>query len=221
MGFPIFHPIYVPGTSSISAAPSATRTTASRRSSGSQLSYRYGPCARTSSPPTSRSPRADQGDDHRPGRRDLRHDEVPEPPHPLPRVPGRLPRGVFCTAYDTEPFQNPFLTDPDKPGYDAEMAREGEEAARLQNERLEAFFAGADVLVYDAQYTEEEYAAARRGWGHTSCEQAIAAARRGASASWCCFITTPSARTPSSTSWRRASPRRGARRSSLPGRAWR
>jgi len=33
--------------------------------------------------------------------------------------------------------------------------------------------AGADVLIYDAQYLPEEYAARRRGWGHSHWREAI------------------------------------------------
>ena len=32
---------------------------------------------------------------------------------------------------------------------------------------------GADVLIYDAQYLPEEYAARRRGWGHSHWREAI------------------------------------------------
>jgi ribonuclease BN (tRNA processing enzyme) len=42
---------------------------------------------------------------------------------------------------------------------------------------LEQFFAGADLLIHDSQYTEAEYAN-RKNWGHTSFEHAIAAANR-------------------------------------------
>ncbi len=37
---------------------------------------------------------------------------------------------IFCTAYDTEPFQNIFCTDPEDPSYDETMASEGEWVAR-------------------------------------------------------------------------------------------
>jgi phosphoribosyl 1,2-cyclic phosphodiesterase len=39
--------------------------------------------------------------------------------------------------------------------------------------------AGANVLIHDAQYTEQEYAA-RLGWGHSSLDQALAFAGRAA-----------------------------------------
>jgi len=51
-------------------------------------------------------------------------------------------------------------------------------AAKEQNELVEAFFAGADLLIHDAQYTQEEYNSSKVGWGHSSFEHAIAAAKR-------------------------------------------
>ena len=84
---------------------------------------------------------------------------------------------IFCTCYDTEPFRNLFITDPDHPEYDEAMALEGEEVAKEQNMILEEFFQGADLLVYDAQYTEEEFSG-RVGWGHTPIEYAVEAASR-------------------------------------------
>jgi ribonuclease BN (tRNA processing enzyme) len=36
----------------------------------------------------------------------------------------------------------------------------------------------ADVLIHDSQYTAAEYEAERIGWGHSSCEYAIAAAQK-------------------------------------------
>lgn len=85
---------------------------------------------------------------------------------------------VFCTAYDTEPFRNVFCTDPADPAYDEILAAEGERAVREENSRIEEFISGADVLVYDAQYTDAEYNSSKRGWGHTSFEHAIDAAKR-------------------------------------------
>jgi ribonuclease BN (tRNA processing enzyme) len=32
---------------------------------------------------------------------------------------------------------------------------------------------GADVLIYDSQYLPEEYAAKRRGWGHSHWREAV------------------------------------------------
>ena len=53
------------------------------------------------------------------------------------------------------------------------MAQEGEKAAGDENHRVEKFLEGSDLLVYDAQYTQEEYEASKIGWGHTSIEYTI------------------------------------------------
>ena len=50
--------------------------------------------------------------------------------------------------------------------------------AEEQNRMVEEFFRDADLLVHDTQYTQEEYESAKLGWGHTSFEYAIAAAKR-------------------------------------------
>ena len=85
---------------------------------------------------------------------------------------------VLCTAYDTEPFRNLFSGDVKDPSYDEVMAIEGEAAAQAANQRIEDFLADADLLIHDTQYTQEEYEAGKIGWGHSSFDQAIAAARR-------------------------------------------
>jgi len=85
---------------------------------------------------------------------------------------------TVCTAYDTEPVRNLFGADPDDPSYDEAMATEGQVAADEYNRSIAGFCANADVLIHDAQYTEEEYASSREGWGHTSIEHAIAEGRR-------------------------------------------
>ncbi len=53
------------------------------------------------------------------------------------------------------------------------MAQEGEMAALQENQRIQHFFDGADLLIHDAQYTLEEYRPAKIGWGHTAVETAI------------------------------------------------
>ena len=37
---------------------------------------------------------------------------------------------------------------------------------------------GADVLIYDAQYRPEEYAARRRGWGHSHWQEGVSIAKQ-------------------------------------------
>lgn len=45
------------------------------------------------------------------------------------------------------------------------------------DERLVEVAEGTDVLVHDAQYTTEEYETVRHGWGHSTWEAAVGAAR--------------------------------------------
>jgi len=85
---------------------------------------------------------------------------------------------IFCTVYDHEPFSNIFDVSPDDPSYDPAAVKEGALAAQEENEKVEAFFAGADVLVHDTQYTQKEYLKDKKGWGHSSFEWAITSANR-------------------------------------------
>ena len=71
-----------------------------------------------------------------------------------------------------------FSTDTADPSYDESMAKEGELAAQIENSRIEEFIRGADILIHDAQYLQEEYETGRIGWGHASIEYAIEIARR-------------------------------------------
>jgi ribonuclease BN (tRNA processing enzyme) len=80
---------------------------------------------------------------------------------------------VLCTAFDTEPFRNVFITDPADPRYDEMMAQEGEQAVQAADLRMKAFLRGADLLIHDGQFTEQEYRAGRVGWGHSSVEHAV------------------------------------------------
>ncbi|MFH1915393.1 MAG: MBL fold metallo-hydrolase [Pseudomonadota bacterium] len=75
---------------------------------------------------------------------------------------------IFFTG-DHEPFGN--IYEPGDEDY--------EEYGRIVDERNGAlidFLRGVDVLVADAQYTEEEYRT-RRGWGHSTFERTLALAR--------------------------------------------
>jgi len=86
----------------------------------------------------------------------------------------------ICTAYDTEPFFNLFSPDPNQSNFDAVLYEEGERATVEENQRLERFVAGADLLIIDAQYTQDEYEHNHIGWGHSSIEYGLDLARRNA-----------------------------------------
>lgn len=178
MGFPYFVPIYVPGSKLNVYGPVTFEEDPLEEVVGGQMKYRYFPVnfgelsSNIDYIRLNENPGLDLGDGLKVITKFLNH--------PITALGFRFEYEgkVFCTCYDTEPFRNLFITDPDHPDYDEAMAVEGEEVANEQNQLLEQFFQGADLLVCDAQYTEEEYLANRVGWGHTPIEYAIAAANR-------------------------------------------
>ena len=177
MGFPFFVPIYVPGTKMRVYGPVTFEEEPLDNVVGGQMKYRYFP--------------VNMGE----LASDIEYIRIKEDPkmdlggglilatkllnHPITALGYRFEFAgkSVCTCYDTEPFRNLFITDPAHPDYDELMAVEGEEVAQEQNLAIEKFFAGADLLIHDSQYTEQEYAG-RKNWGHTSYEYAIAAANR-------------------------------------------
>jgi ribonuclease BN (tRNA processing enzyme) len=82
----------------------------------------------------------------------------------------------IAAVFDHEPFRNLFSTDPGEDGYDEQAAKEGEIAAAEENEKIVSFLRGADIVIHDAQYTQDEYPR-HIGWGHSSCEHAAETAR--------------------------------------------
>jgi len=52
-------------------------------------------------------------------------------------------------------------------------ATDNEPGHELFDKNVRKLAAGADVLIYDSQYLPEEYAANRRGWGHSHWQEAI------------------------------------------------
>jgi phosphoribosyl 1,2-cyclic phosphodiesterase len=177
MGFPYFTPIYVPGTKMNVYGPVTFEDDPLEDVVGGQMKYRYFPvnvgelASDIEYIRLQENPNMDLGDGLKLATKFLNH--------PITALGYRFEfeGKVFCTCYDTEPFRNLFITDPENPDYDEAMAYEGEEVAKEQNHAIEKFFEGADLLVYDSQYTGEEFAG-RIAWGHTSMEYAIAAATR-------------------------------------------
>lgn len=177
MGYPFFTPIYIPGTKIKVYGPVTFEGETLDKVVGGQLTYRYFPVRQNELAAEIKyidlkEGSFDLGDGIRLITKYLNH--------PVLCLGYRFEyRGkTFCTAYDTEPFRNLFCTDPGDPSYDEAMASEGELVAEEQNSLLENFFAGADLLVYDAQYAQAEYEKSYRGWGHTPIEHAVSTANR-------------------------------------------
>lgn len=178
MGLPFFVPLYIPGTKVKIFGPVTYEDESLEDVVGGQMKYRYFPvnmgelAANIEYYRLKEDPHIDLGDGITLSTAIINH--------PITTLGYRFTfrDTIFCTAYDTEPFRNLFITDSNHPDYDALMAEEGEFAAREQNAMLEQFFHKADLLVHDAQYTRAEYEKNRVGWGHTPIEDAIAAAGR-------------------------------------------
>ncbi len=176
MGFPFFTPIYVPGSSLRVHGPVSFEGDTLEKIVGGQLTYRYFPVRQAELAAKI------EYLDLKEGMRDLGDGITVTAKylnHPILCLGYRFAfRGkTICTAYDTEPFHNVFCTDQEDPSYDEGMATEGELVAQEQNGVLEQFFSGADLLVHDSQYTHEEYMGKFLGWGHSSFEHAVAAAK--------------------------------------------
>ncbi|MCA1949618.1 MAG: MBL fold metallo-hydrolase [Treponema sp.] len=177
MGFPMFTPIFIPGTKLRIRGPVSYEDETLESIIGAQLSYRYWPVRQSELAA------------------DITYDQLKETHldlgggltvttkylnHPILCLGYRFEyQGKsIITAYDNEPFRNVFPTDPSDPSYNDDAAREGEQAAREENEKILRFFKGADVLIHDTQYTKKEYETGKLGWGHSSYEHAINAAHK-------------------------------------------
>ena len=177
IGFPFFAPLYVQGTKLRIYGPATYDEDPLEKVIASQMSYHYFP-VRLSEVAAEmvyhdlKEGHFDLGDGIEVTTRYLNH--------PLLCLGYRFEyRGwIVCTAYDTEPFRNLFAEASSSSGSDDRTANEGQIVADRENSRLEEFFTGADLLIYDAQYLQKEYESCRLGWGHTAVEYAIAAARR-------------------------------------------
>jgi len=177
MGFPYFVPIYIPGSKLRVFGPVSFEDDPLKDVVGGQMKYRYFPinvgelAADIEYARLREEPGIDLGDGLLMSTKILNH--------PITALGYRFEYEgkVFCTCYDHEPYRNLFITDPEHPEYDEAMAYEGEEVAKEQNLAIENFFRGADILIHDSQYTEEEYKT-KTNWGHSSFEHAIASANR-------------------------------------------
>ncbi len=177
MGFPFFVPAYVPGTHIRVYGPVTYEEDTLEKVVGGQMTYRYFPIREAELAAniqyfSLKEEELDLGDGIIVKTKYLNH--------PVLCLGYRIEyKGkVFCTAYDTEIFRNVFITDPNDPDYDPEMAEEGDLVAREQNAMIEEFYQGADLLVHDSQYTEEEYTQKYIGWGHGYMEYVCQAAQR-------------------------------------------
>ncbi len=172
IGFPFFRPIYIPGTKLKVYGPITFEDDSLEKVMGDLLRYRYFPVL------------------HGELRADIEYFQLGESNmdlgdgitlktkylnHPLLCLGYRFEFDgkVLCTAYDTEPFRNIFSMDEKTADTDPIVRAEGDEAARIENEKLLDFYRDADILIHDCQYTKKEYISSKIGWGHSFFEHAI------------------------------------------------
>jgi phosphoribosyl 1,2-cyclic phosphodiesterase len=177
LGFPFFTPLFLPTSKLEIFGPVTFEEDTLDKVIGGQMQYRYFP--------VTMAELAAQLTYHRLQETELKFDDglvvkTKYLNHPITCLGYRFEHEgkVIVTMFDHEPFRNLFATSPDDPDHDPEVFEEGEKAAREENARIEAFMAGADVVLHDAQYTQKEYLKGRKGWGHSSMEWAINAAAR-------------------------------------------
>lgn len=175
LGFPMFAPVYIPGTELRITGPVSFEDDSLQSVVETQLSYRYWPV------------RAEELAAR------IEYNQIKETEIDLGGsliVTSKfLNHPVLCLGYrfdyqgksiavvfDHEPFRNLFETNSSDPGYDGETAKEGEIAAAEGNERIFNFISGADIVIHDAQYLQDEYLR-HIGWGHASFSHAIEAVK--------------------------------------------
>ena len=177
MGFPFFTPIYIKNTRLDVFGPVSFEEDSLDSVVGGQLQYKYFPVNMGQLEATIHYERLKETEMDLGGGLKLTTKYLN---HPITVLGYKFEyQGkVFCTVYDHEPFSNIFDVSKDDPSYDEEAVREGALAAAEENKKVEDFFAGADLLVHDTQYTEKEYKKDKKGWGHSSFQWAVKSAHR-------------------------------------------
>ena len=166
MGFPMFNPIYIHGTELNITGPVSFGNDSLKSLIENQLSYQYWPVragelAAVIEFNQIRETTLDLGGGLTVSSKFLNH--------PILCLGYRVDyQGKsIATVYDHEPFRNLFT--------DNETKLEGEIAAAEENEKIRQFIKGVDIVIHDAQYTQEEYSS-KSGWGHCSYDHAVEAA---------------------------------------------
>ena len=83
---------------------------------------------------------------------------------------------VFLTDFEKY-YDVIFGGVPPEDEFEMEEYEEVQATVAEQNQAIIDFCEGAEVMVIDAQYTQEEYET-KKGWGHTSMEEALEFGRR-------------------------------------------
>ncbi len=167
-GFPFFVPAYIPGNKlSIYGPPSDVQDQSLKQIMALQTNYEYFPIRIAELGAT-----IDYNDCSE-GLVDIEGLDVQT---------CRLNHPVVCFAYkltvngkiyvyggDHEPYRNVYRDSNENPDMDEEFLKELDEGVSEQNKKIIEFCKGADLVSWDAQYTEEEYQT-KIGWGHGTHE---------------------------------------------------
>ncbi len=139
MGFPFFTPIFIPGTELDIYGPVTYEEDTLDKIVGDQLRYRYFPVRLEELRATINYHPLKEGSQDLGGGLKVTTKYLN---HPILVLGYRFEfQGkVLCTAYDHEMFRNVFDVSPDDPGYDAAAVKEGEIAAREENEKVQQFY---------------------------------------------------------------------------------
>lgn len=146
MGFPFFAPMYMADASIKIFGPRASDKDSLEEIVGGQWTYNYFPVLHKDLAASVEYVELKEGEYEIGDGLILRTKLLS---HPIACLGYRFEYGEksFCTVYDTEPFENIW--------------------------DIVEFVKGTDLLIHDAQYTEDEYTAARIGWGHSHMEYAL------------------------------------------------
>jgi len=170
MGFPMFGPLFVPGTKIKIRGPVSYNGDTLASVIGDQLSYKYWPVRHSELAAKIeyhelKETTLDMGEGLKVTAKYMNH--------PLLCLGYRFEYEgkSIVTAFDHEPYRNLFPTNPEDPSFNEEAAMEGAQTARDENQKILNFLSGADLLIHDSHYTPEEYKK-HLGWGHSSYEHA-------------------------------------------------
>jgi phosphoribosyl 1,2-cyclic phosphodiesterase len=175
LGFPFFIPIYVPTTELNIYGPVTFEDDPLEKVVSGQMQYRYFPITTAELSAKLKyfhlkETEKDLGDGI--------HLKTKYLNHPLTCLGYRFTQGnkTIVTLFDHEPYHNLFAAQAEE--VDEDVLAEGEQISQEQNQKIIDFMRGADLVLHDAQYTEEEYVNGRQGWGHSSFESAINSAAK-------------------------------------------
>jgi phosphoribosyl 1,2-cyclic phosphodiesterase len=171
LGFPMFDPIYMPGTELSIKGPVSLENNSLKSIIETQFSYEYWPVSAGELSANIEYNEIKEGEFDLGGGLTVNAKFLN---HPIFCLGYRFnyKNKSIATVYDHEPYRNVFPSDPACEDYDEKTAKEGELAAADENEKIKQFIKGADIVIHDAHFTKEEYPE-HIGWGHCTHEYSV------------------------------------------------